>query len=126
MHALAMVPIYSHPHIAVYGDAQTTGQLVIVGISGFSAAFKKYGAKLSAAKLRRGLLIMGATSVKTFPAGKGVVLGCGHVIRSGITATDCMRYSKNEVGLATYLGTITSSLGDAAAKTGQAIAASGG
>ena len=126
MHGLAMIPIYSHPRIAVYGDARTTGRLIIVGISGLSAAFKKYGAKPSAAGLRRGLLIMGATDVQTFPAGKGAMLGCGHLTRSGITAAICMRYSKKDIGMATYLGTIASNLRDAAAKTSQAIASSGG
>lgn len=124
IHGLAVMPIFTHPQVAVYGTGSNS-QLIIVVISGLSAAAKKYGGKVSAAGLRRGAMIMGATGVRTFPAGKGAALGCGHLKRSGLTATFCMRYTKKKIGMATYFGTTASSLSDAAAKTNQAISASG-
>ena len=63
---------------------------------------------------------------RTFPAGKGAAQACGRVTRSGVTATFCTRYSKKHVVIALYFGTTVSSLSDAAAKTSQALSASGG
>ena len=121
-HQFAMFGGLTHPQAAVYGENPD----FIVVISDLSAAAKKYGGKASAAGLRRGFLIMGIKGVRTFPAGKGAVLGCGHLTRSGISATFCMRYSKKHVGLVTYFTGVESSLSDAASKTSQAISASGG
>jgi hypothetical protein len=124
-HELAAIPLYTHLHLAVYGTGATS-QLIILGISGLSAAAKKYGAKPSAAGMRRELLVMGITGARTFPAGKGTAQACGRMTRSGIPATFCMRYSKKKIVIALYLGTTASSLSDAAAKTSQALSASGG
>ena len=124
-HELALIPIYTHLHLAVYGTGATS-QLIILGISDLSAAAKKYGEKPSAAALRRGLLVMGIKGGRTFPAGKGAAQACGRVTRSGVTATFCTRYSKKNVVIALYFGTTASSLSDAAAKTSQALSASGG
>jgi hypothetical protein len=119
------MPMASHPQLAVYGTGATS-QVILVLIADLSAAAKKYGTKPAAAGLRRGLLVMGMTGVQTFPAGKGAALACGHLTRSGLTAIYCMRYTKRKIGMVTYYGTTASSLGDAAAKTSQALSASGG
>ena len=125
-HELAVIPIYTHLQLAVYG---TTGTLhmIWVGISHLSAAVRKYGGKPSAAKLRRALLVMGITGARTLPAGKGAAQACGRKTRSGVPVTYCALYSKKKVVvLALYFGTTATSLSDAAAKTSQALSASGG
>ena len=124
-HQFAMLGMFAHPQAAVYGTSPDS-QLFVLVISDLSATAKKYGGKTSAAGLRRGLLIMGATGVRTFPAGKGAALGCGHMTRSGVTATFCARYTKKNVGIGMYFNGVASSLSDAASKTNQAISASGG
>jgi hypothetical protein len=116
--------MYTHLHFAVYGAAGTI-HMIWLGISGLSAAAKKYGAKPSAAGLRRDLLVMGITGARTFPAGKGAAQACGHMNRGGVPVTFCMRYSKKKAVIVLYFGTTASSLSDAAAKTSQALSASG-
>jgi len=46
--------------------------------------------------------------------------------RGGVPVTFCMRYSKKKAVIVLYFGTTASSLSDAAAKTSQALSASGG
>jgi hypothetical protein len=120
-----MMPMFVHPQAAVYGTSGNN-PFVIVAVTELSAAAKKYGGKVSAASMRRGLLAMGIKDAQGFPAGRGVKVACGDLTRSGTIMTLCMRYDKKAVGLAVYLNGEASSLSDAAGQTSQAISASGG
>ncbi len=123
---LAMMGMFAHPHVALYGSMET-GDMFIVGVTDLTTAAQKYSQPISAASLRTGFLAQGAQDIQSFPAGApGVVLGCGHVTRAGITEILCLRYSKTIIGMAVYLNGSASSLSDAAAKTSHAIAAIGG
>jgi len=122
----AMMGMFTHPHVALYGSL-TTGDMFVLGVSGLTAAAKKYGQKPSAASIHRAFLIQGSQDGRSFPAGTpGAVLGCGHIARSGVSGILCMRYDKKIIGVVTYFNGSASSLSDAASKTSQAILAVGG
>jgi hypothetical protein len=122
----AMMGMFTHPHVALYGS-MTSGDLFIVGVSGLTAAARKYGAKPSAASIHRAFLVQGSQDGRSFPAGApGAVLGCGHMTRGGVSGILCIRYGKKIIGVVTYFNGSASSLNDAAAKTNQAISAIGG
>jgi len=121
----AVMPIFTHPQAAVYG-ASPDSQLFVVLISDLSAAAEKYGRNTSPAALHRAFLMMSISDARTFPAGQGAALGCGHLTASGTTFILCIRYSKKTADMAMYFHGAASGLSDAASKTSQAISASGG
>jgi len=122
----AMMGMFTHPHVALYGSL-ATGDMFVVGVSGLTAAAKKYGQEPSAASIHRAFLIQGSQDGRSFPAGTpGAVLGCGHIARSGVSGILCIRYDKKIIGVVTYFNGSASSLRDAASKTSQAISAIGG
>jgi len=123
IHELSIMPIFTHPQAAVYGTP--AGPFFLVGISGLTAAAKKYGNTKPAA-MRRGLLAMGVTNARLFPAHGGGKPACGKITRGGASGFICLRYDKKAVGMAFFINGAASSLIDAAAKTNLALNASGG
>ena len=117
---------FSHTQAAIYGTFSTSN-LLVVGVTELSGAYKKYGPKIAASALRRGFLARGSTDSHAFPAGSsGAGLVCGHITQGGTTQITCIRHDKKTVGIAIYFGGFTSSLSDAAAKTNQAMLIIGG
>jgi hypothetical protein len=122
----AMMGMFTHPHIALYGS-MATGDVFIVGVTELTAAAKKYSSKPSAASMHRVFLIQGSRDGRSFPSSTpGAVLGCGHMTRADMREIICLQYNKKIIGLVVYLNGSVSSLSDAASKTSQAISAIGG
>jgi hypothetical protein len=125
---MTTVGMLVHPQVAVYGGQNN---LLVVVLSGISAAAKKYGgADLnhpSAAGLSRGFLIMGFKDVQTFPPGAiRASMVCGQLTAGGVTAIFCERPSATGIAMTMYFNGIASSVSDAASKTNQILAKVGG